>query len=153
MGQASKPWSSVQPRTPGEQTRETWRLRPGALTLLPPPPAVAAGLSSLLATAHTAPLLSVEPQVPEGRLTPPPGPSVENNHRPFPPAVSCPGSSPPPPSRGSPEGREDSPECLGFGVVVSLGERDWISILQEQGSDAKDFPHQSLLGFLHNLGA
>lgn len=28
-GRARKPWSSVQPRTPGERTRETWRLRPG----------------------------------------------------------------------------------------------------------------------------
>lgn len=66
-GRARKPWSSVQPRTPGERTRQTWRLRPG------------------------------------------------------------------------------------FGVVVSLGERDWTNILQEKEGDAKDFPHQLLLGFLHNL--
>lgn len=40
---------------------------------------------------------------------------------------------------------------LGFGVVVSLGERDWTNILQEEEGDAKDFPHQLLLGFLLKL--
>lgn len=40
----------------------------------------------------------------------------------------------------------------GFGVVVSLGERDWTNILQEEEGDAKDFPLQLLLGVLHNLG-
>lgn len=79
-------WSSVQLRAPGERNRETWRLRPGALTSLfsllsPPSPP---GLPSLLARIHTSPPLAVEPQVPECS-TPPPGPSVENNHRPFPP--------------------------------------------------------------------
>lgn len=38
----------------------------------------------------------------------------------------------------------------GFGVVVSLGERDWTNIQEEEG-DAKDFPLQLLLGVLHNL--
>lgn len=41
---------------------------------------------------------------------------------------------------------------IGFGVVVSLGERDWTNILQEEEEgDAKDFPHQLLLGFLLKL--
>lgn len=41
---------------------------------------------------------------------------------------------------------------IGFGVVVSLGERDWTNSLQEEEEeeeeegDAKDFPHQLLLG-------
>lgn len=29
---------------------------------------------------------------------------------------------------------------IGFGVVVSLRERDWTNILQEEEGDAKDFP-------------
>lgn len=153
MGRAGKPWSSVQPRTPGERSRETWRLRPGALTSLssllssPPPP----DLRSLLATTHTAPPLPVESQVPERCSTPPPGPSVENNHRPLPPpfpalhrrrhfCLAAPW-----------QGVRTSPEGLGFGVVVSLGERDWTDILQEEEGDAKDFLHQLFLGFLHNL--
>lgn len=47
-------------------------------------------------------------------------------------------------------GARTSPECLGFGVIVSLRERDWTNILQNQQGDAKDFPHQLLLGFLHS---
>lgn len=40
---------------------------------------------------------------------------------------------------------------IGFGVVVSLRERDWTNILQEEEGDAKDFPHQLLSGFLLKL--
>lgn len=40
----------------------------------------------------------------------------------------------------------------GFGVVVSLGARDWTTILQEEEGDAKDFPLGLLLGVLRNLG-
>lgn len=39
----------------------------------------------------------------------------------------------------------------GFGVVVSLGERDWTNILQEEEADTKDFSHQLFLGFLCKL--
>ncbi|XP_048189507.1 basic proline-rich protein-like [Perognathus longimembris pacificus] len=66
-------------------------------------------------------------QVPEGGA-PLPG-RARDSRRPF-PAFSCPGSPPPPlplpppPCRGAPERR--------FGVVVSLGRRDWTSVLPEE---------------------
>lgn len=38
---------------------------------------------------------------------------------------------------------------IGFGVVVSLRERDWTNSLREEEGDAKDFP--AFLGFLRKL--
>lgn len=39
---------------------------------------------------------------------------------------------------------------IGFGVVVSLRERDWTNSLREEEGDAKDFP--AFLGFLRQVG-
>lgn len=88
MGRARKPWSSVQPRTPGERTRETWRLRPGALTsLLPPLLAVGPPRLPPFPSCHSTHLPSTRRRTSGARercSTPPPGPSVEIITAPFP---------------------------------------------------------------------
>lgn len=82
----------MQPRTPGKRTRETWRLRPGALTSLSPRPTPAPfsrpppGLPSPLATAHLPPssprwtsgageVLHSSPWAERGAESPPPSPA------------------------------------------------------------------------------
>lgn len=106
----------MQPRTPGKRTRETWRLRPGALTSLSPAPFSRSppGLSPPPSfwPPRTCPPLLDGPQVPERCSTPPPGLSVERNHRPLPPpfpARICAATS----SRGALAGVRTGPERVG----------------------------------------
>ena len=85
MGRARKPWSSLQPRTPGERTRETWRLRPGARNSLssllssPQPP----GLPRPSGHCTPSRLSPTSLRCPRG-APPPPGPSVRVVAAPFP---------------------------------------------------------------------